>query len=78
MNGCIDSPKSASDLVADELKTGHVVPIHFDCLQEHLFGTHPKSSFAIILPVHDQFFLGFVVASNSDDDVIVAFVVAVT
>lgn len=65
-------------LVADCLKPGQEFSIDFDDFREHCQWSHPQSSVSVVLSIDDQFFTRFAMASDSEDNILMALVMAVT
>lgn len=70
--------KKSSESLTDELKSRHCFSVDGDLFGEHCFGADPQAAFTVALSVDDHLFERFAVASNFENDVLVAFVVAVS
>jgi len=51
-------------LASKVLKPRYGLTIDLNRFQKHLLRAHPKAVVAVFLPVDDEFFLGFAVASG--------------
>ena len=63
--------------VSNKSKPRNDLAVEFDGFQEHLLRSNPKSMLAVLLSVHNEFFVCLAVPSHAKDRVFVAFVVAI-
>ena len=64
-------------MASNVLKTRYGLPDDLDRFQEHRHRSHPKAENSVLLPVDDEFLLGFAVPCHAEDRVLPALVMAV-
>jgi hypothetical protein len=59
--------------VTNVTETRYCLPVNLNRFQEHLLRPHRKAAIPLLLPVDDEFFLGFAVPCHAEDRVLPAF-----